>query len=209
MKAIIFDVDGTLWDSTQVVAKAWNLALEETTTLDKRVTADELKGLFGRPLDEIVDALFPTLDTKQKKEIQQHLYEYEHDLVGKESCILYEGMIEGIKALSKMHPLFIVSNCQAGYIETFLKVNELEAYIKDYTCPGDTGLLKGENIKLIMKRNHLDTAVYVGDTKGDADACKIAGIPMIYASYGFGQVENPTYVIRKFSDLHSFDFDSI
>ena len=44
-------------------------------------------------------------------------------------------------------------------------------------------------------------AVYVGDTQGDANACDMAGVPMIYASYGFGNVEGDYPVIRKFSDL--------
>ena len=49
MDSIIFDIDGTIWNSTDVVAMAWNKALEKEN-LDVRVTADQLKGLFGRLL---------------------------------------------------------------------------------------------------------------------------------------------------------------
>ena len=47
MDSIIFDIDGTIWNSTDVVAMAWNKALEKEN-LDVRVTAEQLKGLFGR-----------------------------------------------------------------------------------------------------------------------------------------------------------------
>lgn len=208
MDGIIFDVDGTLWDSREVVAKAWNQAIEDTTSLAIRVNAKQLKGLFGKPLDEIMDVLFPMLTVSEKGTLKTKLYEYEHALIDKEPCIWYEGMADGIKMLSKTHKLFIVSNCQAGYIEAFLKATKLGEYITDFTCPGDTGLLKGDNLKIIMERNHLKSAIYVGDTQGDADACKIANIPIIYASYGFGTIENPDYVISKFSELLDFDFNS-
>lgn len=206
MKAIIFDLDGTLWDSTEVVADAWNQAIHETTNLDLKVTADQLKGLFGRPLRDIVDNVFPMFDENQKKNIEQSLYHFEHDLLRQNTCPLYPSVPEVLSSLSQTHKLFIVSNCQAGYIEIFLEKTGLGNYITDFTCPGETGLLKGDNIKLIIERNHLDSAIYVGDTQGDADACKIAGIPIIYASYGFGLVKEPDYVISQFSDLLTFDF---
>ena len=55
-----------------------------------------------------------------------------------------------------------------------------------------------------MKKNFLENPVYVGDTKGDAEACMEAGIPMVYAAYGFGRVEHPYAAIRKFEDLITF-----
>jgi phosphoglycolate phosphatase len=209
MDGIIFDVDGTLWDSREIVAKAWNLAIKETTDLDIRVDAQQLKSLFGKPLDDIIDALFPMLNQEEKKVLQQSCFEHEHAFLAKEPGYLYEGIKEGIKQLAKKYQLFLVSNCQAGYIETFLKATNLGEYITDFTCPGDTGRLKDDNIKLIMERNHLQSAIYIGDTQGDADACKIADIPIIYASYGFGTVKEPDYVITNFSELLGFDFESV
>ena len=43
---IIFDVDGTLWDSTEIVAKAWNRVIAKDTNLAPDLTGDRLKGLF-------------------------------------------------------------------------------------------------------------------------------------------------------------------
>ena len=54
MKAMILDVDGTLWDTTGVVAEAWMQAASELMIpLDTPITADRLKQEFGKPMDEI------------------------------------------------------------------------------------------------------------------------------------------------------------
>ena len=76
-------------------------------------------------------------------------------------------------------------------------------YFKDHVCPGDTNLLKAENILLIAERNGLKNPIYVGDTHMDAEACVKAGVPIIFASYGFGKVEKPDYVIDTPMDLVS------
>ena len=105
--------------------------------------------------------------------------------------------------MSKKYPLFIVSNCQDGYIPVVLEKNNLFEYIKDTECFGCTGLNKDENIKLIVKRNNLKNPVYVGDTQGDFLACKSANVPFIFAAYGFGSVnkENCAAVINKPTEL--------
>ena len=114
MEAIIFDVDGTLWDSTEEVAVSWNRAIREQTDLNRVLTGSELKKEFGKPLEEIADDLFPTLSRKEKEELAVHLYQYENEWVESAPCILYDKMPETIRALSKRYRLFIVSNCQSG-----------------------------------------------------------------------------------------------
>lgn len=208
MSAIIFDVDGTLWDSTDQVAISWNKAICEKTDLQKVLTGDQLKKEFGKPLDEIMEDLFPELPKQERDALAIHLYEYENKWVETAPCLNYEGVQETISELAITHSLFIVSNCQSGYIEAYLKNTGLGVYFKDYTCPGDTGKLKGENIRIIMERNKVQDAVYVGDTQGDANACLEAGIPMIYASYGFGRVEKPEKIITKFPELLSIIKDA-
>ena len=53
MDSIIFDVDGTLWDSTGIVAEAWSDYLIHTEHMDTDVSAKRLMGLFGQLLPDI------------------------------------------------------------------------------------------------------------------------------------------------------------
>ena len=206
MEAIIFDIDGTLWNSTDEVAVSWNQALREQTKLERTLTGSELKKEFGKPLDEIMEDLFPELSRQERDDLSVHMYRYENRWVESAPCIVYDKVPETIRALSMKYRLFIVSNCQSGYIEAFLKNTGLGDCITDFTCPGDTGRLKGDNIRIIMERNGISKAVYVGDTQGDADACRKAGIPMIFAAYGFGDVEGDYMTIHSFNDLLDLDY---
>lgn len=188
--AVIFDVDGTLWDSTDVVASAWNCAMDELGVKRDPITGDVLKKEFGKPMNIIVDNLFPMADQDTKDEILRRACMYEHELlIDHKESLLFPGVREVFETLSKQCKVYVVSNCQCGYIELFLKKNNLEQYVTDIECYGNTLLSKGENIKLVMERNNIQNTFYVGDTMGDFNASKFAGIPFVYAKYGFAKVE--------------------
>ena len=202
MENIIFDVDGTLWDSTEVVAQAWNKAIAEVGGTKAVVNAAILKREFGKTMKVIADNLFPDADEATKALLMKKCCAYEHEaLEENEETLLYPAVVETIKELAQRHRLFIVSNCQTGYIELFMKKADVEAYVEDWECFGDTGKVKGENIRLLMERNKLAEAVYVGDTQGDYEATQLAGIPFVFARYGFGSVTVATQGIERFEDL--------
>ena len=198
---IIFDVDGTLWDSTGIVAEAWSDYLIHTEHMDTDVSAKRLMGLFGQLLPDIAKALFPELPEAEQLRIIDGCCQAEHEALLRKCAPLYPDLEETLKILSSRFPLFIVSNCQAGYIEVFLKSTGFGHYFKGHLCPGDTGMAKAENIMKIREDNNLSDPVYIGDTIGDFNACQKAGVPFIFAEYGFGQVDKPDYRITRPFDL--------
>ena len=199
--SIIFDLDGTLWDPTIVCLNSWNEVIAKLDFVQDPITAETLQSIFGLKFDLIADILFPTLTDEQKQKVMQDCIDHENLYIRAQGGKLYEPLEEILKKLSKTHRLFIVSNCQAGYIESFLAYYQLETYFEDFECPGNTGLEKAENIKLIMERNHLQTPIYVGDTDGDYKATKANNLPFFYVNYGFGKVEGADRVLIKLSDL--------
>ena len=206
MDSIIFDVDGTIWDSTQSVADSWNKAIREHSDLDLTLDPVSLSRVFGKTMTEIADALFPALDTEARMKLLDACYAEENRYLEDHPGLLYDGVAGTIRNLSLRYPLYIVSNCQCGYIEVMLKTSGLAPYIKDHLCFGETLRPKGETIRMLMEKNGLKSPVYVGDTQGDADACKAAGIPFIFAEYGFGDVPDAATRIQRFSDLEKICF---
>ena len=201
MDSIIFDVDGTLWDSTDSVARSWNLAIQENSSLDPTITENALQQVFGKTMTEIADTLFSRLPEKERMKLLEVCFQYENRYLETHPGKLFDGVTDTLAALSGQYPLFIVSNCQQGYIEVLLRTCSLEPFIKDHLCFGETQTSKGQTILTLMKRNGLKNPVYVGDTRGDADACAEAGIPFIFAGYGFGDVPDAKMRISKFTDL--------
>ncbi|ASK63951.1 HAD family hydrolase [Virgibacillus phasianinus] len=201
MDSIIFDLDGTLWDSRDTVLIAWNKIMKQYKQVNKEITKEELKGTMGLQMKEIGENLFPNLDEDMQEKVLHECGELECDYLSEHGGSLYENVENVLNVLSKKYKLYIVSNCQHGYIEAFYKFHRLDKYFLDYENPGRTGLSKGENIRLIINRNGLKNPVYVGDTEGDLKAAKYAGIPFVYANYGFGEVNNYDYAINKFDEL--------
>lgn len=201
MDSIIFDVDGTIWDSTESVAASWNQAIREHTDLDLTLDPVSLSRQFGKTMTDIADAVFPMLPDEERMRLLNLCYEEENAYLEDHPGILYEGVSETIKKLAGRYPLYIVSNCQCGYIEVMLQTTGLSPWIKDHLCFGETQVCKGDTIRILMERNGLTSPVYVGDTQGDADACKSAGVPFIFAEYGFGNVPGASVRIQSFSEL--------
>ena len=201
--SLIFDLDGTLWDSTKEVAESFKKVLNEKyPQVTNEVNATILQSLFGKPLYEIAEELFKSVDKEMSHKVIDDCCLYETEYLAKHGATLYEGLEEVLKELSKQYKLYIVSNCQEGYIQCFFEAYpHLEQYFLDYEYPGRSGKLKADNICMVVERNNLKNPVYIGDTAGDANAAKEAGLPFIWATYGFGQVEEYTDAIDSLYEL--------
>lgn len=199
---IILDIDGTIWNTTGIVAVAWNKAIEMSGLKAKKVNAQVLQKEFGKTMDTIASDLWPELSKAEQSELMSYCCTEEQIAIRENTFdITYPGVIETIKELSSSENFYIVSNCQNGYIELTMEKTGLSPFIKDYECFGRTGKSKAENIQILMARNRMNSAVYIGDTKGDEDACRQAGIPFIWASYGFGKASRYIEKLENFCDL--------
>lgn len=198
---IIFDMDGTLWDSSEGVAKSWTEIVNKEYDKERVITAEDIQGVMGRTMDKIADALFAELSKEERMSLLRKCCDYENEYLRIHGGVLYPELEETFKALQDEYDLFIVSNCQAGYIEAFLEHYGFGHYFKDIECYGNNDLPKDENIKKIVERNELTKAVYVGDIQGDFDSTMKAGLPFIHAAYGFGTIAEETVKINTFSEL--------
>ncbi len=198
---IIFDLDGTLWNATEAICKTWNMVLERYPYIREPVTVKELEKCMGLLLPDISRKLFPAESEEMQMKLIEECCDMEVAYLSEHGGILYPELEKTLDILSKKYKLFIVSNCQSGYIESFFKGHGLGKYFTDFECAGNTGKGKGENNKSIIERNKLSAAVYVGDTQSDMDSAIYAGIPFVYAAYGFGNVKGYDYVINNFCEL--------
>lgn len=197
---VIFDLDGTLWDSSYQVGIAWGEMFEKYS-VGIPVTKERMAVMMGRTIPEIGEAILPHFDLEKRNEILKACCDEEVRRLNLYGGQLFDGVEELMPELEKRYSLFIVSNCEDGYIQSFLNYHRMWPYVGDIECIGRTGLHKGENIKLVFERNGLEKAVYVGDTKRDMDSAHFAGLPFIHAAYGFGKGFTPEYSMESFREL--------
>lgn len=207
-KGILFDLDGTLWDSSEQVVRSWNKCIREKAGRSEQITSEFMRSqCMGKTLPEIAALIFPDMEESDRLRILKMCSDDELDyLNGLTDGLptLYPDECEIIKELAKDYTLGIVSNCQSGYIEVYLSQIGFAECFADIECEGNTGLSKGKNIRLVMERQGIDECVYVGDTQGDANAAKEAGVPFIHAAYGFGKADSCAAVlddIRKLPEI--------
>lgn len=196
-ESIIFDLDGTLWDSSDNVAASWDEALKKSTDIvktDMTITGDMIRSVMGMTMDAIAEKLFPELPLSDRTLLMDRFIANENSYLAVHGGRLFEGAEKTLSELAEKHRLFIVSNCQCGYIEAFYASCGMEKIFSGQLCWGDTGKPKGTTIRMLMEKHGIDDAVYVGDTQGDLDATMDAGLRFVHAAYGFGEIKTPEKV---------------
>ena len=187
MKSLIFDIDGTLWDSRALVAEGYNIQLRAEGYDHLCVDAEYLRALFGKVMSEIADAMLSEVPVPERYALMERCMDTENRYLAENECkIGYAGVKETLETLAKDYRLFIVSNAQCGYPELCMEKLGIAQLFEGHLCFGDTGTEKGETILELMRRHQITDAVYIGDTQGDYEATVVAGVPFIFAAYGFG-----------------------
>jgi phosphoglycolate phosphatase len=199
--SLIFDLDGTLWDTTATCAKAWQSVIDNLDFINISISQRDIRRIAGTQHDLIFQTLFPTLTEPEHTLLTRLCGEAELNYISQYGGELFGNLGEIFTDLSSTFNLFIVSNCQDGYIESFLNYYKLNTFIQDFECSGRTLENKTHNIRRIIQRNNLKTPVYIGDTQGDSDAACGNQIPFIYAAYGFGTVDSFDKKISSLAEL--------
>ena len=201
-ESLIFDIDGTLWDSRALVAEGYNIQLKKEGLDHLCVSAEDLKPLFGKVMTEIADVILASIDPKDRYDLMERCMETENNYLFENECkIGYPGVMETVEALSRQYRLFIVSNSQCGYPELCMDKLGLTPYIEGHMCFGDTGTSKGKTIRTLMEKHNIQNCAYIGDTQGAYEATVEADVPFIWATYGFGTPDGYVAKIDKFEDL--------
>ena len=199
MKSLIFDIDGTLWDSRALVAEGYNIQLNAEGYPHLCVDAEVLRPLFGKTMAAIADVILEEVPVPERYALMERCMDTENQYLAENECkIGYAGVKETLEELKKSYRLFIVSNAQCGYPELCMEKLGIAHLFEGHLCYGDTGTEKGETILELMRRHGIDDAVYIGDTQGDYEATLVAGIPFIWCAFGFG---NPDGYAAKLEDF--------
>ncbi len=197
--ALVFDLDGTLWDASRSSTLGWNNGLK-SLNIKKSVTIGEMRKVTGKPAKECTDILFPS-EVKQYKNLLDTLCSFERKAVERYGGKFYHSFKNTIAYLSRKCDLYLVSNCQKWYIDVFFNFSSLKKYFKGYNCYGISNRKKKEMLIDLKKRHDFKKPAYIGDTEEDEFAARGAGYAFIFANYGFGSPNNPDVIINSLKEL--------
>lgn len=198
--SLLFDMDGTLWDAVDSYCAVWNAAIDVCCRLVPHVSYERLAELMGKPIEYIFDVIIGKACAYD--DFMDALSQKERELMPVLGGRLYDGVTETLRELSKSYKLFLVSNCTAFGVPNFMRTTGLGPFFTDGISYGETGLEKDANNRIIVEKYALQAPLYIGDTAGDCRSAHAAGIPFVWASYGFGHgVTDEEYTICSIKDL--------
>lgn len=201
--SIIFDMDGTLWDAVDTYADSWNVVFKQLG-IDRAISRDELAKMVGWEGKKVLKAMMPDYDEETRQSIYTQVNDVRKELLPQNGGILYDGVKDGLKQLAGEYQLFIVSNCAKGIIKLFIDWAGINEHIIDEIAYGTNYMPKHYNIKQLIDRHDLKKPVYVGDTEGDGEQSRLAGIPFVFVSYGFGATDDHDFKFDSFADFTTY-----
>lgn len=201
--SLIFDMDGTLWDAVDTYVASFNEGYK-TMKVNKLITPEDLGHMMGWEKRKVLAHVLPEYDFETQDKIYEEINKARAKLIPELGGILYEGVKDGLARLSTRYKLFIVSNCPEHVIRYFMRWADIEEYITDEMAHGVNSMPKNHNIKILIERHNLQNPVYIGDTETDSLESKLAGLPFIFLSYGFGKTEDYDLKFENFDQFTDY-----
>ena len=198
--AILFDLDGTLWEVVDATYKSVNEIAKQHNL--KEIKLNTINSVFGLNKIEAAKLYFPYLKPENCMELMDEISVTSIKNIKEEGGNIYPNLENVLQELIKKYQLFIVSNTgHKAYIEAFLTTSCLEKYFTDYIAASELNISKADGITKIIHEYNIKNAIYVGDTKKDMEASEIANVPFIHAKYGFGNDLKAEYYINSIEEL--------
>lgn len=205
--ALIFDMDGTLWDGVETYAQGFN-DFFKTNNIPRHLSKDDIKGFMGWEEDKFLEATIPEFSYHDRKKVYGEVIDFQYQRIKSEGGILYDGVVNGLSKLSKKYKLFIVSNCPEYTIKYFMKWAGIESVITDSIAHGQNHKPKHQNIQFLIEKHKLKNPVYVGDTDSDSKQSRLVPLPFVFVDYGFGTTDSYDMKFSSFTQLTEIFMDS-
>lgn len=199
--AIIFDLDGTLWDISGLL----NVFYHSQSLIPNSFSRDFI-GLNRKEIAEKLGIKEELLKILQEKEVE---FLKKFDL----EPFVFEGIVDDsdcenvgtvLKALKqKGYKLFIASNCQKEYIDLFLNsdVKNIRSNITDYYCIDDGFDTKSDIVKYIIEAYELKNPIMIGDSDTDKKAAEDNSIRFIQVVDHLIENNQNTTKINRITEL--------
>lgn len=207
---IIFDLDGTLFQTDKLALHAFNKTFEmiqdEGYKIDIVPNSQEVLAVIGLTLENIWEQLLPNLPKKIHNIASEYLLMFEIEGIKGGFGDLYPGVMETLITLKyNGYRLYIASNGLKEYVhEVTNNFNINHLFNGIYSSKDFNTNSKDELVKMIMEYHNFDKGVMVGDRLSDVEAGIKNNLFVIGCDFGFSkhdEIFNSDIIINDFKKI--------
>ncbi|MGG0655346.1 HAD hydrolase-like protein [Rummeliibacillus pycnus] len=193
VKALIFDMDGTLFQTNLILEQALEGAfdvLRKNNLWDGDTPIETYREIMGVPLPVVWETLCPSHSLEVREKSNAIFHKKLIELIKNRRGSLYPDVEFVLEKLGADHELYIASNGQIEYLKSIIDTYSLDRFIKKvYSIQSIPSGQKSDLVKMIVSENQITTGAVIGDRLSDIMAAKENGLTAICVNFDFAQEE--------------------
>ncbi len=209
MEAVIFDMDGTLFQTDTVL----ELALEETFNhlrslqyWDAATPIERYREIMGVPLPTVWEELLPEHSLEIRDNANDYFHEKLIENIEDGNGTLYPNVEQVFDRLTEQgYSIFIASNGLTRYLAAIVSFYQLDRWVTEtFSIEQIPSLDKGDLVREIKRKYEIENGAVVGDRLSDINAAKANQLMAVGCSFDFSQEEElaqADFVIGNLAEL--------
>ncbi len=189
MRAVIFDLDGTLIDSAPDIAASVNRVLAANGHAPLRL--DEIHTMIGDGAKVLLDRAFAARGAEATPEqLAAMVADYAANPVAE--TVIYDGMVQALESLQAQgRPLGVCTNKPGLPTREILDALDLSRFFGAVVGGDSTPYRKPDprHLAAALAQLEVTDAIMVGDHENDINAAAGLGLPAVFCAWGYGEAD--------------------
>ena len=207
-KAIIFDMDGTLFQTDLILESALEITFDElrkSGLWSEKTPIEKYREIMGVPLPVVWETLCPDHDVEIRDKSNEFFQNQLIQLIKSSRGALYPNTEKVLAALSEKYTLFIASNGQVEYLQAIVDTFGIGRFIKNtYSIQMISSGHKSDLVGKVLQENNIQKGAVVGDRSSDIQAAKDNKLLAVGVNFGFAQeseLQNADIIVNDLISL--------
>ena len=191
-KALIFDMDGTLFQTDRILELSLDDTFNYLRTQGKwegETPIEKYREIMGVPLPKVWETLLPDHSIDVREQTNVYFLESLIENINNSKGALYPNVKEVFSYLTKNNwSVFIASNGLKEYLNAIVRYYHLDNWVTEtFSIQQIKSLNKSDLVQDIVKKYGITNAAVVGDRLSDIKAAKDNGLVAIVCNFDFAQ----------------------